>query len=100
MVKNAVLTENREGSVLRVDVTPNAKSTEIAGVNEWRGALQIRVAAPAKEGAANAELVKFLASRLGVPSANVKILRGHTSGQKSIQLPIPVEEVRKLLGLK
>lgn len=100
MPKNAVLTENWEGALLRVDVTPNAKSTEISGVNEWRGALQVRVAAQAKEGEANAELVRFLASRLGVPSSSVRIAHGHTSGLKVVQLPVGVETARKLLGVQ
>lgn len=100
MAKNAVLTENREGALLRVDVTPNAKSTEIAGVNEWRGALQVRVAAQAKEGAANAELVKFLASRLGVPSVRVTIIHGHTSSLKVVQLPVSMVEAKRFLGVK
>ncbi len=100
MPKNAVLTENREGALLRVDVTPNAKSSEISGVNQWRGALQVRVAAQAKEGEANAELVRFLASRLGVPPTSVRIMHGHTSSLKVLQLPLPVGEARRLLGVE
>lgn len=99
MRKNAVLTENKDGALLRVDVTPNAKSTEIFGVNQWRGALQVRVAAQAKEGEANAELVRFLASHFGVPSSDIRIIHGHTSGLKVVQLPVTISVARRLLGV-
>lgn len=86
------------GCTLTVDVSPGASRTEVAGVNEWRGALQVRVAAEAREGAANEELVRFLAELLGVPRRTIDIQRGATSSLKVISLPLDVHTARGRLG--
>jgi len=88
----------REGGCsLTLDVSPGASRTEISGVNEWRGALQVRVAAEPREGAANEELIRFLAERLGVPRRAITIERGATSSLKVVSLPVDVATARKLL---
>ena len=70
--------------VLDVHVQPRASRTEVAG---YQGtALKIRIHAPPVEGAANAELVRFLARSLGVPRDAVHILTGMTSRRKRIEI--------------
>ena len=66
--------------VFAVRVVPRASKTAVVG--EYGGALKVRVAAPPLEGAANAELTRFLAKRLGVPQRAVEIVGGHTSKTK------------------
>ena len=74
----------REGAlVFSVRVAPRASKSVAAG--EHGGALKVRVAAPPVEGAANAELTRFLAKRLGVPAASVEIVGGHTSKTKVVR---------------
>lgn len=87
------------GAVVTIDVSPNASKTEVTGVNEWRNAVQVRVAAPAKAGAANQELVRYLSERLGVQRSDVRILRGHTSTTKSVFIPVAAQKVREKLGV-
>jgi uncharacterized protein (TIGR00251 family) len=87
------------GSVLRVEVSTSASRTEISGVNPWRKAVKVRVAAQARDGAANEELTRYLSERLGVPRSGVRILRGQTSTTKSVFVPVPAEEARKRLGV-
>ena len=65
-----------------VHVQPRAKKTEIAG--RHGDAIRIRLAAPPVDGAANEELVRFLAETLGVPRAAVTITAGLTSRRKRI----------------
>ena len=73
-----------EGSlVFAVRVAPRASRTAAAG--EHDGALKVRVAAPPVEGAANEELTRFLAKRLGVSAGSVEIVGGHTSKTKVIK---------------
>jgi uncharacterized protein (TIGR00251 family) len=60
--------------VLELHVQPGAKRTEVAGLHGDR--LKVRVAARATEGEANAELIGFLAERLGVAKREVKIEAG------------------------
>ena len=68
----------------RVRVVPRASRTEAAG--EHGGALRVRVAAPPVEGAANEELVRFLAKALGVPARSVEIVGGQTSKTKLVRV--------------
>ena len=70
------------GLSLTVWVQPRAPRTELAGWHD--GALKIRLAAPPVDGAANDELVRFLAGRLGVPRAAVTITAGRTGRRKDI----------------
>jgi hypothetical protein len=86
------------GCVLAIEVTPGASKTEIVKVDPWRGALQVRVAAEARDGAANKELIKHIASELSVPKTDVRILRGERSHLKSVYVPIDEERVKKVLG--
>ena len=77
---------NESGGALtfRVRVVPRAART--AAVGEHDGALKVRVAAPPVEGAANEELKRFLAKRLGVPARAVEIVGGHTSKTKLVRV--------------
>lgn len=99
MADKAPVRDAKGGSVMTIDVSPNASVTEITGVNAWRKAVQVRVAAQARDGAANDELTRYLSERLGVPRSSVRILRGQTSTTKSIFVPVPADEVRKRLGV-
>lgn len=79
-----------------VRVQPRASRTDIAGIHG--DAIKIRVAAPPVEGAANQELVSFLAKQLGVPRAAVRIARGETGRQKVIEVAgVQAETVRRLV---
>jgi uncharacterized protein (TIGR00251 family) len=70
--------------VFAVRVAPRASKTASAG--EHDGALKVRVAAPPVEGAANAELTRFLSKRLGVPQRAVEIVGGHASKTKVLRV--------------
>jgi len=98
--KENLVRDAEGGSVVRVEVSPNASRTEISGVNPWRKAVQVRVAAQARDGAANEELTRYLSERLGVPKSGVRILKGQTSTTKSVFLAVPAEEARRRLGVE
>ena len=86
--------------IINIDVVPGAPRTELGKVNEWRGALQVKVAAQPREGEANEELVRFLASVVGVSSDSVKILKGGASRHKTVGIEAPKEKVEKALGVR
>ena len=67
-----------------VHVVPRAKATEVAG--QHGDAVRIRLAAPPVDGAANAELVRFLAERFRVPRSAVTIVRGATARRKTVAI--------------
>lgn len=67
-----------------VRVVPRASKSALAG--EHGGALKVRVAAPPVEGAANAELARFLAKAFGVAARDVEIVSGHASKSKRVRI--------------
>lgn len=69
---------------ITLHIVPRAKVTEPAGV--YGDAVRIRIAAPPADGAANAELVRFLAGRLGVPKGKVRIVSGALGRRKVIEV--------------
>ncbi len=86
------------GVLLRAWVQPRASRTEAAGIQG--DAVRIRVAAPPAGGAANRELVRFLAEALGVPKRAVEIVRGHAARRKTVRIQGADEAaVRRALGL-
>jgi len=71
-------------ATLVVHVVPRARVTAVAG--RHGGVLKIRLAAPPVDGAANAELVRFFAERLGVSRSNITIAAGHTGRRKTVKI--------------
>lgn len=70
------------GAILTVHVQPNAARTECVGVHG--DAMKIRVAARPVDGAANEELIRFLAEQCGVPRANIHIRAGREARRKRL----------------
>ncbi|MGQ9588474.1 MAG: DUF167 domain-containing protein [Thermoplasmata archaeon] len=97
MVSKEFVLPRGSGCTLIVDVVPGAVSSEIAGVNRWRGALPIRLAAPAKDDAANRELLRFLADQLAVQEDRVRIVVGRRSRHKVLHIDMPMERTARLL---
>ena len=77
-------TEGRGGITFAVRIVPRASASEIVG--EHDGALKIRIAAPPVEGAANRELIRFLAKSLKVNQSAVKIISGAGSKNKTVRI--------------
>ncbi len=87
--------------LLDVVVTPSAARTEIRGTDPWRHGIVVRVAAKPTEGAANAELLRFLARRLDLPPSSVRIVSGRRSRRKTVGIAgLPRERIQELLGLR
>lgn len=72
-----------QGYLLRLTVVPGASRTEVVGLQGDR--LKVRVAAPPEKGAANQELLAFLARRLGVPKKSLRLL-GARSRAKVVEV--------------
>jgi uncharacterized protein (TIGR00251 family) len=89
--------EQRDNAVrVRVRVQPRASRTEVAG--EHDGALKVRVAAPPVDGAANDELVRFIAKRVGVAPSRIRIVSGDAVRSKVVEIEgVDVHSVRGAL---
>ncbi len=71
-----------ESSTIVVHIQPRASRTEVVG---WHGdAIKIRIKAPPVEGAANRELLRFLAQRLHVSPSAVQLLSGAGGRRKRV----------------
>ncbi len=77
-------TEKDGAIIFTVRVVPRASKSEIVG--NFDGALKIRIASPPVDGAANAELIKFLARNFDVSKSAVEIITGQTSKTKLIKI--------------
>jgi len=89
----------KDGEVrFEVHAKPRAKRTAILGVRAHDGALEVALAAPPVDGAANVELVRMLAHALGVPKASVRIVRGEGARTKLVAVTsLDVNEFRARL---
>lgn len=82
-----------------VHAKPRAKRTSILGARAHDGALEVALAAPPVDGAANAELVKALAEALGVPKGCVRIVRGEGARAKLVAVRgVEEADLRARLG--
>lgn len=91
------ITEKDGALFFRVKAVPRASKSALAG--EFDGAVKVRIASPPVDGAANDELVRFLAKTLGIPKSNVAIVGGASSKSKLIRVEgIGHDEVADAFG--
>ncbi len=73
-----------QGYLLRLTVVPGARRTQVVGLLGDR--LKVRLAAPPEKGAANRELLAFLARVLKVPKDSVRLSHGFQSRSKVVEV--------------
>jgi uncharacterized protein (TIGR00251 family) len=82
---------------LPVRVIPRAGRSSVAGIRH--GALLIRLASAPVDGAANDELVAFMAALLDIPKRQVSIATGERSRSKRVAIAgVTVEQVTAKLS--
>jgi uncharacterized protein (TIGR00251 family) len=72
------------GTRLRLRVVPGARRSEIVG--RHGEAWKVRVKAPPERGAANDAVLELLAKALGVSRGDVRLVSGHGSRDKIVEL--------------
>lgn len=90
---------DKNGNVtIKIQAKPGAKHNNITDISE--DAVGVAISAPPVEGEANTELMKYLASVLGMRKSDVTLDRGSKSRQKIVVVSgISVEKVlEKLKG--
>jgi uncharacterized protein (TIGR00251 family) len=75
---------------LKIKAQPSASKNEFCGLYGDE-ALKIRIKAPAVEGAANKELVKFLSKSFKVSKSSIEFKSGQNSKIKIVQFPLTSE---------
>jgi uncharacterized protein (TIGR00251 family) len=81
-MNSLIVQDTNDGVVLTVHIQPKASTTECVGIHG--DAIKIRVAAPPVDGAANDELIQFIARRLSIPTASVRIHSGASGRHKRV----------------
>lgn len=79
--KREWLLRNNMGEVIEVKVKPNSPKNEVLG--EEHGYLRVNLKAPAQDGKANIELIKFLSKHF---KKHATIISGRTSKIKKVRL--------------
>ena len=80
-----------------VRVIPRSSRSEIVG--EIDGAVKVKLSSPPVDGAANAELIKLFAQKLGVAKSAVAIVSGETSKTKRLRVTgVTAEQLQRAIG--
>ena len=89
--------EHREAIEFSVRVIPRSSRSEIAG--EHDGAIKVKLTSPPVDGAANTELIKLFAKKLGVAKSAVEIVSGETSKTKRLKVTgVTAEQFRNAIA--
>jgi uncharacterized protein (TIGR00251 family) len=81
-MNSLIVQDTKDGAILTIHIQPRASTTECVGIHG--DAIKIRVAAPPVDGAANDQLIRFLARQLSVPIASVQIHSGAGGRHKRV----------------
>lgn len=85
------------GWQVHLKISAGAKKTEIMGFLENR--LKMRLHAPAVEGKANKELLRFWQKNLGIRLVNLEILSGEYQSLKTLLIQdAPLEQILSLVA--
>jgi len=86
--------EIKNGKIfLYIKVQPNSSKNKISGL--YGEMLKINIKAPAVEGAANKELVKFISKEFKIPKSDIEI-KGETSKKKTLIVPLREDILEKI----
>ena len=77
-----------------VQVIPNASRNEIVGRSE-NGEYKVKIQSPPVDGAANKNLLKFIAGIVRVSKSKVRIVRGLKSRNKIIEIDGEEKEIKQ-----
>ena len=83
--------KTKNGITIEVKVEPRSSQRGLAGVMD-NNVLKVKLTSPPVEGAANEQLIEIIAEELKVKRAQVKVIRGHSSKRKVVEIS-GVEEI-------
>lgn len=86
--------ETPQGILIRFKILPNASRNHIVG--QANDEIKVRIAAQPEKGAANQELISFLADFLHLAKSNIEIVQGLSSRHKRLLINgIPLNTLKK-----
>ncbi len=72
--------------ILRIKVRVQPKASREEVMEQLDGTLKVKTTAPPVKGAANRACIELLAKHFGVKRSNVRIIAGHTSRDKIVEV--------------
>lgn len=78
-----------QGDDLILQVLLQPKASSINWVGPLEGRIKIRISAPPVDGAANSQLIEFIAKQFKVAKSQIHILSGALARQKTVQIIAP-----------
>ena len=95
--KTPTVRQAESGVTFIVRVQPKASRNQVDGFSAHR--LRLRVTAPPQDGKANVAVISLLAETLGLPKSRLRIIRGHGSREKVVQVTsITQEDLERALN--
>ena len=73
-------------AIFSIKALPNSSKNLVSGILDE--SLKVKIKAPAVEGAANKELVKFLSKMFKVAKSDIVFVGGQSSKRKLIKIPL------------
>lgn len=89
--------ENPQGIRLRIFLQPKASRDQIVGLHG--NELKIAITAPPVDGAANANLLKYLSKLFKAPKSSIVLEKGELQRHKQIWIPDPKQIPTEILQL-
>lgn len=84
--------KTKNGISIDIKVEPRSSQKSIAGVMD-NNVLKVKLTSPPVEGAANEQLIELLAEELKIKKSQIKVIRGHASKRKVVEIS-GVEEIK------
>ena len=84
-MKDIPFKKTKNGITIEVKVEPRSSPKGFVGVME-NNVLKVKLTSPPVEGAANEQLIEIIAEELKVKRAQVKVIRGHSSKRKVVEI--------------
>lgn len=78
-----------QNRIIQVKLTPKAAKNRVGDISvgvDGRDVLSVYVTAVPEDGKANEAMIRLLAKHLGVALSQVRLVRGHTSRHKTIEI--------------
>jgi hypothetical protein len=89
-------------TILVVFAKPRARKSQLVAIRD-DGSIEVALAAPPSDGAANQELVDLFADALELAKRDISIVRGHGSRHKQVavalEADVAIARIRARLGL-
>ena len=98
--KARIIESTEAGCYINIEASPGAKKSEILGIDIWRGALKVSLAAPPVSGQANQELIEMMEMKFPEAKGRISLAKGAKSHSKKLFIPAGEAAVRGRLGLK